>query len=371
MEIFTASEFERLHAQIYDIVERTIAYHPNHNFTQTWNALKKPSNKYPLTKTMAWRTAKLCFNINDLPEYREFILRCLDIEKAMTLRDNHKLRNALDFGEIEEVKQPVEIPMAQDERSQGTNLSDQKSFQTIICTERSEDIQELLSLIIPIFDKYQDENPTDPYSHLIQEWFDSKLKEASNMQELCESTNTTDLEDAYVLMMMAKPLKPYLLFQWENGYITYTIISSINNQEQTYIWINNDEDLIELHRQVSPILEHWITEISDKKHSHIKRVLQTAINKGLLQAATWQDIQNKLQITTYQEYYFYIYKCPQITLQLDLQWHQETQKMSYMPHMNLTEASSDKHQDTPKIITAPPTPSNIPTELHIPQPSVK
>jgi hypothetical protein len=53
------------------------------------------------------------------------------------------------------------------------------------------------------------------------------------MQELCESTNTTDLEDVYVLLMMAKPLKPYLLFQWENGYITYTIISSINNQEQT------------------------------------------------------------------------------------------------------------------------------------------
>jgi len=186
MEIFTTSEFKRLHAQIYDIVEKTIAYHPNHNFTQTWNALKKPSNKYPLTKTMAWHMAKLCFNINDLPEYREFILRCPDIEKAMTLRDNHKLRNSLDFGEIEEVKQPVEIPMAQDERSQGTNLSDQKSFQAIICTEWSEDIQELLSLIIPIFDKYQDENPTDPYSQLIQEWFDSKLKETGNMQELCE-----------------------------------------------------------------------------------------------------------------------------------------------------------------------------------------
>jgi hypothetical protein len=121
-----------------------------------------------------------------------------------------------------------------------------------------------------MFDKYQDKNPTVPYSQLIQEWFDSNLKEAGNMQELCESTNTTDLEDIYVLLMMAKPLKLYLLFQWENGHITYTIISSINTQEQTYIWINNDEDLIELHHQVCPILEHWIKETGDKKHSHIK-----------------------------------------------------------------------------------------------------
>jgi hypothetical protein len=195
MEIFTTSEFERLHAQIYDIVKKTIAHHPNHNFTQTWNALKNPSNKYALTKTMGWRTAKLCFSINDLPEYREIILQCPDIEKAMKLRDNHKLRNALDFGEIKEVKQsaksfPKEIPMVQDERSQGTNLSDQTFFQAIVCTERSEDIQELLSLIIPMFDKYQDKNPTVPYSQLIQEWFDSNLKEASNIQQLCESTNT-------------------------------------------------------------------------------------------------------------------------------------------------------------------------------------
>jgi hypothetical protein len=163
--------------------------------------------------------------------------------------------------------------------------------------------------------------------------------------------------------MMAKPLKLYLLFQWENGHITYMIISSINTQEQTYIWINNDEDLIELHHQVCPILEHWFKETGDKKHSHIKRVLQTATNKGLSLGRKFK----KNQITTYQEFYFFIYKCPQITLQLDLQWPQETQKMPYLPNTNVTEASIDKHQDTPKVITASPTPSIIPTELHIPQ----
>jgi hypothetical protein len=79
IEIITIQEFNRMHPKIYDIVEELIPHHPNHPFTSRWKALKAPNNKYVLTRTMGWRTAMFCFGIEDILQYREFVLRCPEL----------------------------------------------------------------------------------------------------------------------------------------------------------------------------------------------------------------------------------------------------------------------------------------------------
>jgi hypothetical protein len=88
MELFQTADFEQLHSKIYDQVENIICDNDyyDHPFVRKWQALKSNGQKYALTNKMSWRNAKLCLDINDLNQYREFILSCPTIKQRIRLK---------------------------------------------------------------------------------------------------------------------------------------------------------------------------------------------------------------------------------------------------------------------------------------------
>jgi len=75
--IVRTGEFERLHLQVYDIVENILKDHTeydDHPFVRKWKTLQCPHNKNTLTSKMGWCMIKMCLGIKDLGQYKDFIL---------------------------------------------------------------------------------------------------------------------------------------------------------------------------------------------------------------------------------------------------------------------------------------------------------
>jgi hypothetical protein len=358
MEIFTIQDFKGLHCKIFEIIERITENHPEHPFTIKWCNLKEQS-RYALTRQMEWRQAKFCLEVDDLNHYKDFILRCPAIKQYIKLRNHRKIKGALDYGEIEMAPAipaiPQDIPFAKDEVSLDSQITQEtKTYDVQICTGSTEDIRALFTIVIPILKQYQIDHPEDEYNSLIAEWFQAGLSETSSLQEICNITHTIDLEDICVLLMLAAPLKPYLLIQWEQTYITYTSLQPFQHPSPTLRLVNNDEDIATLHQHVAPMIAQWIDDPADTTYPHIKKSLKAALNKGFLSAKTWNQIQSSLDINHYHEYYYNIYKCPIIQKQIPLQWDNTTNQLGYHAVLSAPPAHTPP---IPSVVSAPPTPT--------------
>jgi hypothetical protein len=100
---YAPSDFDNLHHQIYPIVEIIVQqpiYYEN-PFT-LWNSYKSARNKYPMTRMMKWRHAKLAMNLDNLNQYKDFIMSCPTIARYLILKLNRCIvKNELEFGIIE------------------------------------------------------------------------------------------------------------------------------------------------------------------------------------------------------------------------------------------------------------------------------
>ena len=175
IEIYHINDFEHLHNQIYDIVDHIVhnkTEHNDHPFVRKWKTLQGPHNKYKLTNKMGWRAIKLCLGIEDLGQYKDFILRCPEINEYIQLCWTQKHKNTIEFGKLPAPQDTSLGYLQQDSNSSITDTTvDDNPVEQMVCTERTQDIQELLNILLPIWTLYAKQHPEDVNSHMIQEWF--------------------------------------------------------------------------------------------------------------------------------------------------------------------------------------------------------
>jgi len=122
-------------------------------------------------------------------------------------------------------------------------------MEQIVCTKGNQDIQDLLD---PIWVCYSQEQPQEDYSLMIQEWLTNGLNTDSTLYQLKNVIGILDLEDLCVLLITSPPLKPYILFQWENNYITYTIMAYPEQPKIKRLYIMSNNTLHNFHSKSFP-----------------------------------------------------------------------------------------------------------------------
>jgi len=198
IEMYQISDFEKLHKQIYHQVEAALQDNDDihHPYYTKWNKLKTHGNKYVLTDKMTWRTMKLCLAIDDIHQYKDFIHKCPNIDNYIILKTNTKLSNTLDFSIKERPGKtpfPTTMPL-DDNKSTSTKQSHTDTSLTSsipstkpkdtlgsrICTERTQDVQHFLTILLPILETYITTQPQDKYTLMYRAWFDNHTTFTAN-----------------------------------------------------------------------------------------------------------------------------------------------------------------------------------------------
>lgn len=102
--------------------------------------------------------------------------------------------------------------------------------------------------------------------------------------------------------------------------------------------INKDQQLMILCSILNPILYGWMFATKEPTN-HTKIALKQAYMSSFDTVQTWKDIQQKLNIKTYKNYYTIVQKCPTIASYVNLTWDQMTRQLSYTmitPYNNKT-----------------------------------
>jgi hypothetical protein len=211
---------------------------------------------------------------------------------------------------------------------------------TLVCAEKQQDLHTLLQHIIPIFKDYITNHPHEEYSTLLKEWFDKGLSDKVSFEDLTNITNISHLEEFYLLLMISPPIKTKLLLQWEQQYIVYSVLHNTSDSLKPHsqiIKVENYHNLEHLLTLVHPILQDWINTANNH---HTIIILHHAIAHGLSNTSTWIQIKQSLNISTYQDYYYCIHRCPLLGNHIQIIWDAHQKTLSYhitKPYQNINQ----------------------------------
>ncbi len=245
---------------------------------------------------------KNCLGINDNQQYKEFILKCPNIDNDIILKTNAKLSNMLD-----QIKSKSQYSLVYNEEYEKTIATKQSQSNTLpqheytptkfyTYTERKQDIKDFLSILIPALYTYTKTQPQDKYTNIYLEWFNKGLMEHTTFQELMDIMNINDMEELYALLTTTPHLKQVLMLEWEHNYILYQQLVS-TKRNQLHI-VHSDQQLMELHSIIQNILYDWAFDATGPIH-HTKVILKQHFTNGLNSVATWNHIQLLLIIKTH------------------------------------------------------------------------
>jgi hypothetical protein len=110
MKLIQTYNFQEMHEAV-----TAQPIHGQHPFAQKWNSLKSSNKKYPMNQHMRWHHVQLSLEVNDLLQYRDFILACPTITEYVKLVPNNKMRNTLAFGIMKNINKtpPTSKPDSQ------------------------------------------------------------------------------------------------------------------------------------------------------------------------------------------------------------------------------------------------------------------
>lgn len=111
------------------------------------------------------------------------------------------------------------------------------------------------------------------------------LNTDSTLYQLKNVIGILDLEDLCVLLITSPPLKSYILFQWENNYITYTIMA-YPEQQKSKDYTLCPTTLYTISIASFPYLEKWATDMNTTSHANLRCMLKQGILKGLTEHST-------------------------------------------------------------------------------------
>jgi hypothetical protein len=333
---YNITSFPTLHNEIYQIVDDIVE--DSHNlkeiteteeiFIQKWKLLTSNLNPNRITQKMTWHQVQQSLNIKELSQYREFILQCPKIQQKAQLTSQ---RNALEFRVIPENSETERIEHSLD-LSGGTKDNQENSHtgtEFKICDGTPESLQELLRLIIPIWELYINNNSDTPYARMCHEWFQGGLTNTSQLEDICKICGLHSLQDLYFLLKLSLPLYDCLYTQWDGTKILYEWTPNKIPSEQVSLNHNNNdkndtqtrivsdpESWQKLHTMIYPYILTW----SQQDSGHLSIFWRNAINLGVTSRSTWNQLRDITKFQTYHDYYQSIATCPCITGKIKLYW---------------------------------------------------
>jgi len=309
---YTAWTFNDLHAQVFRIIDYITqqSIYRDHPFTAKWRTLKdNVKNKYPMTATTSWRNIKLLLQIEELSEYREFIIQCPVLETYVHMKAKGK--STIEFGII----RPLETTNVINQEEE-KNKTDQRRNTEV----DKHDMEAVLNTIIPALKRYIDRHD-DEYADLCDSWFDQGLTEKSTWENIKAICNIVSAEDFYMLLKVSPALQKGYNIQKEKGKIS-VVHTHLTPEESEYdgemmlTLVLSNADWEQLHKHVFQTVTKWANA---QKLNHLAMAWRTAIREGLTENSTWDEATTLLLATTYAEYSCYLTAC--IELQQKMKIH--------------------------------------------------
>jgi hypothetical protein len=345
MQRYSQTDFEKLHQLIYKYIDHITSLSNNHDheFTKRWLFLKNLNSKYKMTENMSWRTMKFCLGIDELNQYKDFILLCPTINNYLRIKNNANIKNTLDVGVIPQpFKQietdPQEYQVSQHEASINHDThtthdecDEDEHEPADDTTPKITNIQEILTVILPYMEAYVANHPTQPYSRLCTEWFSQGFAQAITFNEISRICKITDLAEFYLLLKSSPPFKSKLHFHWDGDQITYTVIDEqheIRNNHDNFTFIHNDKDLQFFHQQVFKHIQTWTTS-EDHNYQYLAIAWKVAIAEGITENSSWDEIKSIMDLISYRDYYYHIKYCPYLETYFNIEWDANHQSVKY------------------------------------------
>jgi hypothetical protein len=260
---------------VYPIVEQIIVdkAYQKHPFKLKWRHLQGKSNRTPLIRHSSWQNVKLLLEIEDITQYREFIMTCPTIEQFLIMKS--KSKGTVEFGIYESEDHSVDLTQDKETilvKTQEEKISDDDS------------LQEILMLIIPILTDYAVHHD-DEYADMCDEWFTNGLSENTTMEKLKEICQITSIDDFYMLLKLSPALQDTIDIAKNGECITVTrkptknlqcIESDKLSEEQDIemIPVLSNSDWVSLHKHVYQIVTKWA---DTQKTNHLAMAWRTAV----------------------------------------------------------------------------------------------
>jgi hypothetical protein len=272
LQHFTPWTFDELHSQLYSIVEYILknTYH-DHPFKLKWKELQDPAIKYPLSENISWRSIKLLLDMEDLSQYRDFIVQSPSIENYIQL--TNKAKNTVEFG----ILKPIMETNDDEHKEMGTTL-----IPSIDKTSEDKTIEDILHTVIPYLQEYS-KTHQDEYADLCGEWITNGLHPECTMEELKNICQITSQDDLYMLLKLSPVLQKYFTIDKIEGKIEITpnieeasttdaSPPEYDNPHMTLVL--TDSGWNSLHKHVFQIVTEWA---NTQKMNHLAMAWRSAV----------------------------------------------------------------------------------------------
>jgi hypothetical protein len=295
MHTATPGKFNVLHETLYPIVEEIVKKpeHANHVFTKKWKQLKRLPKNNRMTATISWYKAKIILNIQDLFQYRDFILQCPDIHHYVRFRASKTTRSGFDYGIIASIKSP-DIEITDPSNDDSSYVIDMKDSDA---NQHGDDAHGLTDVA-----------PTETISILV------------------ESPHTP--KQTNVFLPRVNPL-PAPGDETDGPVTTLGTLGNLEIPKDIGLGHNDESTGFRaVHYRLFETATMWTQQDSVKNHPFTLK-WRRAVYEGLNSLSKWERVAKLFKLTSLQDYINLMYQCPRIQEDYHLSWDYFENTISY------------------------------------------
>jgi hypothetical protein len=182
----------------------------------------------------------------------------------------------------------------------------------------------MLTLIKKYFLQYCDVFPSDAYSMFITNSIDNGLLDVTNIMDFKKSCGITNDHQLYLMLRKSPALHKYMIFHHTGPDFQLKLTPLAIQENQQYVLTSTDVELF--HHTIFSTVRTWT--LSDHK-GFSATLWRNALNNGINEAASWDEIKLLLEIDDIQEYFYLLLDCDGVQQQFLINFDAQQQCFSY------------------------------------------
>ena len=236
-ETVTMAKFEKFQAEIFPIVSKitNLKQYQDHAFAALWKqAIAHPGKTFNENSTL--RSIHKLLPVENLQDYRRFLLECPTIETYVTFKDSAQtmagfevyfnevkikelMRSDDEFGIKDDGTDLTSFDMIADgtvdpSKSDTVTTDEQENYQE--CFGNKTDFKMLWTHICFILNTFAVESPDDVITRKWKGWQTSGLNIRSDFQEVKRITKLGSLSELFCFLRDCAPVTSFLDIKWDN-----------------------------------------------------------------------------------------------------------------------------------------------------------
>jgi hypothetical protein len=220
---------------------------------------------------------------------------------------------------------------------------------------------EMISLINRYFTNYLQQYPADKYATFIQKCFQNGLVQATDIASMRTSVNVADNNRLLMMLRKSVALKEYMTFSvGQDQLLTYELTQKAMEEwdQKPFQCIHEINPQTILRFFTPRCMKNWAFTHSSEFYAVM---WMEAIELGLNQLSTWNEIKKLLDIDDLREYYYSIEECEDVFQRFQCETDPRTNKLTYVdPQQNKCNSTDDANiqptdadQETTSNVNAP------------------